>query len=353
MTARRILICLHDFHRGGTERVAIGLARNWVEAGRDVTILCGDVGGGLRDSVDPSVLVVALNPPVKRAWLSRFRLGRQMGKQIAGLRPDVIFLPGNFHLLLANALHAADNHAAIALKVSNPPLPIAPRLAAPIFRHLARGVDGFAAMNSGLARELAALLPGRNIVSLHDPVYSRRATENPSRKGPRKIVWIGRLEPQKDPGLALQALEALTDVHLIMLGDGALRDSVLKQIKALGLGDRVRLLGDVPYVGSYLADADALLVTSRYEGGPAVAVEALAQGTPVVSTDCSHLLRELITPQAGRLVSTRAPLELAAALQSVFDAAREPATLRALAGPFAPELRAQAYLDWFDSLVRQ
>ena len=50
MTAQRILICLHDFSRGGTERIALGLAASWSEAGREVTILCGNLDGGLRGS---------------------------------------------------------------------------------------------------------------------------------------------------------------------------------------------------------------------------------------------------------------------------------------------------------------
>ena len=41
MSAGRILICLHDFSRGGTERIAIGLGAAWADAGREVTILCG------------------------------------------------------------------------------------------------------------------------------------------------------------------------------------------------------------------------------------------------------------------------------------------------------------------------
>ena len=70
MTAQRILICLHDFSRGGTERIAHGPGASWTEAGRDVTILCGSSEGGLRDTVDRSVKVVALDPPVRRGFLS-------------------------------------------------------------------------------------------------------------------------------------------------------------------------------------------------------------------------------------------------------------------------------------------
>jgi hypothetical protein len=97
MTARRILICLHDFHRGGTERIALGLARAWTEAGREVTILCGSTEGGLREEVDSRVRVVPLDPPVRRSLFSRFRLARAMARRLDSLQPDIIFLPGNFH----------------------------------------------------------------------------------------------------------------------------------------------------------------------------------------------------------------------------------------------------------------
>jgi glycosyltransferase involved in cell wall biosynthesis len=355
MTAQKILICVHDFSRGGTERIAIGLAANWAAAGRDVTILCGSDEGGLRDTVDGRVKVITLNPPIRRGFLSRFRLGRAMGKQLAGLRPDVIFLPGNFHLLLAGGLRKAASRPVIAAKISNPPLPHAAPFAKPAFRHVTRAVTGFAAMNSGLARDLRALVPGGDIVTLHDPVYIR-PTGPVSRKTGRNILWIGRLEPQKDPELALKVLQALGgDAHLTMLGDGALSRKVQGQVSALGLKDKVTLLGHVPDIASHLADADALLITSRYEGGPAVAVEALALGVPVVGTDCSYLLQDLITlPEAGRIVASRDPADLAAALSAVCDQPRPPREkFAALVASFEPDRCAQNYLDWFDRLARE
>src|SRR5258708_982937 len=116
-------------------------------------------------------------------------------------------------------------------------------------------------------------------------------------------------------------------------------------------GDRVRLMGHVPEIESFLADADALLITSRYEGGPAVAVESLAEGVPVVSTDCSFLLHDLLaSPQAGRIVASRDPADLAAALDQVCKQPRAPELLRTLVAPFEPQACAQAYLDWFDTL---
>ena len=79
----------------------------------------------------------------------------------------------------------------------------------------------------------------------------------------------------------------------------------------------------------------------------------LARGVPVVSTDCSFLLHDLITlPEAGRILSSRDPSALAAALDAFCKAPRAPEKLHALAAPFEPRARARAYLDWFDHLVR-
>src|SRR6185369_2551827 len=127
----------------------------------------------------------------------------------------------------------------------------------------------------------------------------------------------------------VQALDP--SARLLMLGEGSLGEEVQQQIAAMKLSDRVHLVGHVREIESYLARADALLITSRYEGGPAVAVEALAAGLPVVSTDCSFLLRDLLTkPEAGRLVTSRSPAGLAAALEEVCAQPRAPDVLRAL-----------------------
>ena len=356
MTARSILICMHDFSRGGTERIAIGLAANWADAGREVTILCGNEQGGLRDMVDPRVKVVAVAPPIARSLLSRWRLGRAMGRLLEKLKPDVIYLPGNFHLFLAPALRHADPRALIVLKISNPPLPQGQSHAIGrwLFRRWARAVDGFAALTAGFAREVAELAPGKPVRLLHDPVYLHASSAR--RIAPSdvsRILWAGRLEPQKDFALALLTIAALTrPAHLTMLGDGSLRQQADAMIARLGLSDRVTLAGHVANIDPYLADTDVLLLTSLYEGQPAVVGEALANGVPVVSTNCSTALYEMMEiPEAGKIVGTRDPADLAAALAAVCDAPRPSRDVLArLVAPFEPRHCAKAYLDWFDAL---
>ncbi|MBA2589985.1 MAG: glycosyltransferase [Alphaproteobacteria bacterium] len=359
MRAQRIVIVMHDFFRGGTERGAIRFAREWTDEGRDVVLLCGSAEGGLRDAVDPRVQVVMLDPPVPRSALSRLRLGRAMGEALPALKADIVFLPGNFHLPLARGLRQANPRTVLAQQISNPPLPggVVGMMARPFFRFFAKAVDGFAAMNNGLMRDIRTLMPEKPVIMLRPPFEIADPVQRTHSGGPSHILWVGRLEPQKDAGLALETIKALNQempARLTILGQGAQREEVRRKIAGLGLAQTVTLLSQVPDLAPYYADADALLITSHYEGGPAVAVEALAQGTPVVSTDCSPLLREVLTDVAsGIITDTRAPQELAAALAAICRRPRpslEP--LRALATPFRPEVSARAYLDWFDSLVR-
>lgn len=363
-SAQRILVCLHDFPIGGTERIAIGLAEAWVDAGRDVTLFCGTEVGTQRASVDSRIKVVQLDPPITRSPLSRFKLGREMGKRVAALAPDVIFLPGNFHLFLANNLRKADPRPAIVLKISNPPVPsgFGAPIARAVFRHYARGVDALAAMNAGLTVALRQLLPDKPIATRHDPIYVSAAnfSTRPARANgaPFSILCAGRLETQKDVPLALATLKALfqhAPAHLTLLGDGAQHSAITKQIAALELEAHVTRPGHVPSIEPFLADADALLITSHYEGGPAVAAEALAQGVPVVSTNCSSFLHDILTrPEAGEIVKSRNPDDLARALHATIRRGRpDPAILTALIAHLEPRACARAYLAWFDEIVRQ
>ena len=335
-----ILIALHDFHRGGTERVALMLAAEWKKLGQDVTILCGDQGGGLRDMVPAGVPVMTLEPPVPRAATSRLTMGRAVSGLM--LRPQTIFLPGNFHFFLAPYLKKAMPRTTIALKISNPPVPagLMGRLATPFFRRAVAAVDGFAAMNAGLARQMRGIVPAKPVATLYDPVRMGAAAHASC---DRRVLWIGRLEPQKDLALALAVMRHLRDAQLTVIGDGAQR--------GLLAGTNVRHIPAVADVTPYLAEADALLITSRYEGGPAVAIEALAMGVPVVSTDCSFLLHEVLTiPQAGRIVPSRDPQQLAQALRGVLETPPPRELLRGLTQRFAPQSCARAYLDWFATL---
>jgi len=306
--ADRILIVLHDFSGGGTERVAIRLANQWTRMGRTVCIFCGDQSGPLRTMVDPRVSVEVANPPLPRAFLSRIRLGLALVDAARRFRPDVVFGPGNFHLLALAVFTRRDRSGVATIcKISNPLGPADGQGAASwlrkrILKALTGRLDGLVAMSPALRAEAAKLLGPDRVAARWEPIFdpgTRFISE--SERDPTLIVTAGRLEPQKNFALAIEAMAHLsrwTDARLVILGEGSERNRLTRQIERLGLHERVRLVGHVTDIRPWLAQASCFLMTSRYEGYPASLVEALANGLPAVVTPCSTALSEIL-PNAG------------------------------------------------------
>ena len=131
------------------------------------------------------------------------------------------------------------------------------------------------------------------------------------------IIWVGRLDRQKDPLLALDAVTILaetTSLHLDVFGDGPLRQEMAQRITTDGLP--VTLHGTVSPVkiADAMRNANVCLMTSFYEGSPTVLIESLACGTPVVATsesDTDYVLEDIA---AGVRVAERDPRKLAEAV---------------------------------------
>lgn len=341
----RTVIALHDWNGGGTERVAMALAGVWIAAGDEVSVVIGHDAGPARSWAPAGLNIVELPMPIRRSPASRLMLGRAMRPVVAALAPDAVLLPGNFHLFLGRSLARLRNRPRIVSKLSNPlwPYSAGAALAGPLVRAWMTGADAFAAMNTGLAADARRVLGGARVEVIEDPLLVPVA-ERAAPPEADRFVMIGRLEAQKDTALGLRAMAALRrlrpDARLEVVGDGPERSGLVRLAAELGVP--VRWRGREPDVCAALDGAAALLVTSRYEGGPAVAIEALARGVPVVATDCSALLRDVLTvPEAGTIVATRTPEALATALAAQ-TLRPDPARLRVLER-FRPEVSARRY----------
>jgi glycosyltransferase involved in cell wall biosynthesis len=110
---------------------------------------------------------------------------------------------------------------------------------------------------------------------------------DPAVRHPRKLVFVGRMHPQKQPLLFLELVEQLRDlgVEAVMIGEGELDKQVETQIvERKLLVARFKRLANTAIVGHLQASAVYVLPT-RYEGGsPKTLLEAMACGLPVVST---------------------------------------------------------------------
>ncbi len=136
----------------------------------------------------------------------------------------------------------------------------------------------------------------------------------------RFVLFAGRLHPQKDPLLLVRAIAKLNEpnVHLLIAGDGELADEVRSEINQLKLSQRITMLGALNQ--AQLAElhrvCSTFILTSAYEGLPLVVLEALACGTPVVTTRCGETPK-LLAADSGIVSSERTPDCIAEALRKV------------------------------------
>ena len=85
--------------------------------------------------------------------------------------------------------------------------------------------------------------------------------------------------------VAAKVLQARSDAHFVVCGDGPMRDEMRKYADGLGIGDRVHLPGAQSNIGSWFKMMDVVLLASRHEGLPNVLLEAQSLGVPVVAPD--------------------------------------------------------------------
>ncbi len=149
------------------------------------------------------------------------------------------------------------------------------------------------------------------------------------------MIHVGRFTRQKRHDILFDALRRMPDAPpLVLLCNRP--EKVRRLAEKYGVADRIITPGFQHNPYAWIARAELMLLSSDYEGLPTVLIEALACGTPVVSTDCPFGPKEILTgPLATCLVPRRDPAALAATalacLRNPPDVT-EPAILAAVAG---------------------
>ncbi len=338
---------------GGVERAMLRLVRGWIAEGRRVTLVLGTPGGPADAEIPAGCDVIALGD-ARYATLLRAVPG-----VVRKVRPDVIFCPGNHYTSMAAWLRLRLGSATppVIAKVSNALVraDMGGALAWGYRRWLASHwlfLDAMVAMTPGMRKEALAatgLHSSQTRVIANPPsVALVGAAAMPLPTG-RFILGVGRLAPQKRWDRVIAALPRLADrtIPLVILGEGAERARLEALVAELGLQDRVFLPGHAADPLPAIARAALVVLASDFEGVPAVLREAAAAGTPVVASEASVAVREIVgEPEMGTIVPVGDMHALIAAIDDWLVPGRPRPMPRGSTGDPAGD-----YLTLFDDLV--
>ncbi len=245
----------------------------------------GDWEGRFRDAADAWYTLPLVEQSMKR--LPGFV--KELRAIIRDFRPDVIHAH-NPTMMLGAALAAAgrrgirlvgtlhgnaagtyDREAVVCRLFKGPVTAVTPFIAEDLEK---RGVRNIIQIQNGVS----------------EPPEPRSREEFASRfgvggRGRRLVVGVGRLADIKGWNLAIAAMPHLPEADLVIFGEGESRPDLERQIRDLGLSDRVKLPGVVDDVRTWTGAADAALVTSRGEGRSLAVLELLYAGIPLVAAD--------------------------------------------------------------------
>ena len=225
-----------------------------------------------------------------------------------------------------------------------------------------RHVNSRIGVSAGVAADMASLSGMRKdaFEVVHNPVPPRAVPEQAALdiadrlwSGPSgaRILTVGTMKAVKNHPLLLRAFARLDrpDARLMFVGDGDGREALLSLARELGVTDRVIFAGFHPDPTPFYKTADLFVLSSNYEGFGNVIVEALACGTPVVSTDCPSGPAEILeNGKWGRLTPVGNADALAEAMRASLEDDHDTAALKRRAADFAPEIAARKYLKLLD-----
>lgn len=321
-TFARIALVVPDLRFGGGQRVMLELSRRFVDAGVrvDLVNLAGD--GELAAEIPEGVrhycaasrkngLRLAL---ASIAWLHRY---------FRSEKPDAVLVTmtgANIATLLAGKAAGFSGKLVVREAASTMNTSIVRR----ILMRLAYGwATTIVTVSRGVGDDLAAVgLPRNRLLAIPNPIdvlRVRRLADEPQPRPMRPyIVALGRLTVQKDHATLLEAyaVSAVRATHsLVIIGEGPERQALESRMETLGLVGEARLAGALANPYPLVKGASLMVLSSRWEGYPNVLLEALAVGTPVVSTDCPAGPSELLGGgRYGRLVPVGDAVALAQAM---------------------------------------
>ena len=329
-----IAIFLRGLYGGGAEKVMLNLASGFVERGLNVDLVLARAAGPYMEQVPPKVRVVDL----KAKWMPSSL--PKLTSYLRRVHPTTLLAALHYPCeiaVLAKRLAGVSTRVIVsehntlsqeAARIPQKSVQLSP-LAARLFYPWA---DGIIAVSQGVADDLAQItrLNPDRIPVIYNPIVlpelltlAQEPVEHSWFKPnePPVILGVGRLHPQKDFATLIRAFAEVRktqQARLMILGEGPDWQALTNLISELGLTEDVALPGFVQNPYAYMAKASVFVLSSAWEGLGNVLVEAMAIGTPVISTNCESGPEEILAKgKYGALVPVGDSAAIAQAITSV------------------------------------
>jgi len=349
---------------GGKGRVLLNLLNAFEKKDFRVHLLLNRVSGPFTESLNPGIRIIHLENTGNLSSIPFYL------SYILKWKPDII---------LTNVVR----HTALAIRVRNITrektkiFPIIHNTYGEAFKKLSDKkkqarlkkiikyyplCDKIIAISDGVKDDFCSLtgMPSDSVKRIYNPVVSEELidlavlpVEHPwfQPKEPPVILGAGRLEKAKNFPLLIDAFEIarrMVRCRLFIIGEGSEFQFLSSRIRKSAFYEDISLAGYKENPFPYMNRATVFTLSSLWEGLPTVLIEAMAMGTPVISTDCPSGPREILNGnEYGTLVPMNDAEKLSDAILEAFQYPIASATLKRRAAIFSYQASTEEYLKLF------
>ena len=282
----KILIGSYYSGGSGADKVKTFLANQWVQLGYDLTVL----------SMDDSRGYFPIDKRVTKVVIPHYR-GINIYKDVLELRKffkqnryDVIItFADNFSIKVALSLLGINNEGQLIMSERNDPAAERKDKLNRMLRKWAfRKADLLVFQTPNAQKYFPEDIQKKSIV-IPNPLNQNLPSWQKN-IDTKKIVAVGRLEPQKNVPMLLKAfsifLKSFPEYSLEICGEGSLKEEIIELISELHLNGSVKLLGFCDNIWEIMSSASMYVSSADYEGISNYMLEALGIGVPTIVTDC-------------------------------------------------------------------
>lgn len=336
----KIAFFLPTLEGAGTERNVVNLVNNLDRKKYVISLVLGKVKGVFIKEISKDVLIIDLNTSYTLGLF--FKLIKYFRKE----RPD-IFVSAFPHINIVSIMARSFSRTKTKIVVTEQSITsllsttartfsrkLVARFILPLLmRFIYPLAEAIVCVSKGVSKDLLKIIHNSDKISIvYNPIINKKIyklAEEPidhfwfSNLEIPIIIMVGRLTKIKDYPDSLKAFSLVVQersARLVVLGKGPEEKKIKLFAHKLGLSDKILFLGFQKNPYKYIKKAKVFVLSSFHEGFGNVIVEAMACGTPVVSTNCMSGPREIIeNEENGILVPVADQEALAKAVLEVLN----------------------------------